>query len=158
MKEVTAQPPTIFSALSCFLSNSPLCRSQRQIMPAVPESLSLVTCQPVGETLRSSAHPCALSPGRPMLVDAPLRPTPAPWAPTALLRLLPRPPQPPCLYRQWYRSARWPRRSGSSMPRAKNRAVRPTHGRRELSSASTSTTPSAGPVSASWNGSILYYL
>ncbi|KTG02549.1 hypothetical protein cypCar_00040609 [Cyprinus carpio] len=52
--------------------------SKRQIMPAVPESLSLVTCQPVGETLCSSAHPCALSPGRPMLVDAPLRPTPAP--------------------------------------------------------------------------------
>lgn len=51
--------------------------SQRQTMPAAPESLPLVTCQLIGQnSLPSSSRP--LYPGRSMLLDAPHRATPTP--------------------------------------------------------------------------------
>lgn len=52
--------------------------------------------------------------------------------------------------------ARWHRGSGSSTPRARSRGAPPTAGRHGPSSASPSTTPSAGPASAWWSGSILH--
>ncbi|MCI4389944.1 hypothetical protein PGIGA_G00116910 [Pangasianodon gigas] len=58
---------------------------KRQIMPAAPVSLFLVTCRRVGEKApplhpspRPLPRPSPLSPGRLVPVDAPLRPKPAP--------------------------------------------------------------------------------